>query len=36
MLKDLYMQSDKHQCTEISLNKYDSLCSADSNDQHID
>jgi len=35
MLKDLYMQSNKHQCTEISLNKYDFLCLTDSNDQHI-
>ncbi len=36
MLKDLHIQSDKHQHTEILLNKYDSLCLADSNDQCID
>ncbi len=32
MLRDLYIQSDKHQCIEISLNEYDSLYLADSND----
>ena len=36
MLQDLYMGTDKHKCTEISLNEYDVLCSADSNDQRID
>ncbi len=33
MLRDLYMWSDKHWHIKISLNKYDSLCSADFNDQ---
>ena len=36
MLQDLHMKTDKHKCTEISLNEYDALCSADSNDQRID
>ena len=36
MLQDLHMKTDKHKHTEISLNKYDALCSADSNDQRID
>ena len=36
MLQDLHMRTDKHECTEISLNKYDILCFADSNDQRID
>ena len=30
------MRTDKHKCIEISLNKYDALCSADSNNQRID
>ena len=30
------MKTDKHKCTEISLNKHNALCSADSNDQRID
>ena len=36
MLRDLHIQSNKHWCTEISLNKYDSLYLTDFNDQHID
>ena len=36
MLQDLHMRINKHKCTEISLNEYDALCSADSNDQRID
>ena len=36
MLQDFYMETDKHKCTEISLNRYDALCSAGSNDQRID
>ena len=36
MLQDFHMETDKHKCTEISLNRYDALCSADSNDQRID
>ena len=35
MLQDLHMGTDKHKCTEISLNEYDALHSADSNDQII-
>ncbi len=30
ILKNLYMQSDKHRVISISLNKYNILCSADS------
>ena len=30
------MGTDKHKCTEISLNEYDALCSAGLNDQRID
>ena len=36
MLQDFHMGTDKHKCTEISLNRYDALCSAGSNDQRID
>ena len=36
MLQDFHMETDKHKCTEISLNRYDALCSADFNDQRID
>ena len=36
MLQDFHMKTDKHKCTEISLNRYDALCSAGSNDQRID
>ena len=36
MLQDLHMGTDKHKCTEISLNEYDALHSAGSNDQRID
>ena len=36
MLQDLHMGTDKHKCTEISLNEYDALYSAGSNDQRID
>ena len=36
MLWDLHMKTDKHKHTEISLNEYDALCSADFNDQRID
>ena len=36
MLQDLHMKTDKHKCTEISLNEYDTLCSAGPNDQRID
>ena len=36
MLWDLHMKTDKHKCTEISLNEYDVLHSAGSNDQRID
>ena len=36
MLQDLHMKTDKYKYTEISLNEYDALCSADSNDQRID
>ena len=36
MLQDLHMRTDKHKCTEISLNEYDAFCSADFNDQRID
>ena len=36
MLQDLHMGTDKYKCTEISLNEYDALHSADSNDQRID
>ena len=36
MLWDLHIRTDKHKYTEISLNEYDTLCSADSNDQRID
>ena len=36
MLQDLHMKTDKHKCTEISLNEYDALHSADFNDQRID
>ena len=30
------MRINKHKCTEISLDEYDALCSADFNDQRID
>ena len=36
MLQDFHMGTDKHKCTEISLNRYDALCSAGPNDQRID
>ena len=36
ILQDLHMGTDKHKCTEISLNEYDVLCSAGPNDQRID
>ena len=36
MLQDLHMKTDKHKHTEISLNEYDTLCSAGLNDQRID
>ena len=36
MLQDFHMGTDKHKCTEISLNRYDAFCSAGSNDQRID
>ena len=36
MLQKLHMKINKHKYTEISLNKYDALCSADFNDQRID
>ena len=36
MLQDLHMGTDKHKCTEISLNEYDALHSSGSNDQRID
>ena len=36
ILQDLHMETDKHKCTEISLNEYDALCSAGPNDQRID
>ena len=36
ILQDLHMGTDKHKCTEISLNEYDALCSAGPNDQRID
>ena len=36
ILQDLHMGTDKHKCTEISLNEYDALCPAGLNDQRID
>ena len=36
MLQDFNMSSDKHKCTETSLNRYDALCSVSLNDQRID
>ena len=36
ILQDLHMGTDKHKCTEISLNEYDALHSAGPNDQRID
>ena len=36
MLQDLHMRTDKHKCTEISLNEYNTLHSSGLNDQRID
>ncbi len=36
ILKNLYMQSDKHRVISISFNKYDIFCFVNLTDQRID